>query len=157
MARKKAIATGDENMKKTVPKANDHVGNMIFNFGRFIRYNTRLQTIRLNSAGLNSQFIAGLVPWLRHAKSLLCLHMASNPGISGKVKDFYCDRLAVKIDNKMHMDIPAENLGPLTNEETQKLSTFDIKLRAYKKKHQKMWKAEEVEKYLINKTIKPLL
>ena len=83
--------------------------------------------------------------------------MASNPGINRKVKDFYCDRLAIKYDPKMKMDIPAENLNVISNDEMSRLSTFEIKLRNYKKKQSKMWKAEEVEKYLINKTIKPIL
>ena len=61
----------------------------IYSFGQLIRFNKQIQTVILDNTGLNSQVMAGLVPSLRHAKSLLCLHMASNPGINDKIIDYY--------------------------------------------------------------------
>ena len=42
IARKNAIASGDANMSKGGPSENDHVGTMIYSFGKLIRYNTRI-------------------------------------------------------------------------------------------------------------------
>lgn len=53
----------------------------IFCFRQLIRYNRRIQSLQLNNCGLNSQILCGFIPALRHARSLLCLHLASNPGI----------------------------------------------------------------------------
>lgn len=44
--------------------------------GNVIRYNRNLQSINLDATGLNSAVLAGFVPALRHAKSLICFHLA---------------------------------------------------------------------------------
>ena len=63
----------------------DHPTLVSNSLGKLIRFNKRIQTIILNNTGLNSQVITNLVPFLRHAKSLICLHMASNPGTNEQV------------------------------------------------------------------------
>ena len=40
-----------------------------------IRYNNNIQCINLDNTGLNEKVLVGLVPGVRHAKSLLCLHL----------------------------------------------------------------------------------
>ena len=63
--------------------------------------------------------MVSLVPFLRHAKSLLCLHMASNPGINQDVRNYYINRLSAVTEESLKIDIPPENLGPLNALEVQ--------------------------------------
>ena len=78
--KKEAIKAGNTGIAKDEPA--DMPMKVISCLGRFIRYNKNLQSLILNNCGLNSQVMVGFVSYLRHAKSLLCLHMASNPGIT---------------------------------------------------------------------------
>lgn len=77
-------------------KAGDsHPMQVVLHLGQLIRYNKDLQSINLSNTGLNAQVLAGLVPSLRHAKSLLCLHLTSNPGISPTLYTYYMERLKI--------------------------------------------------------------
>ena len=64
-------------------------------FSNFIRHNINLQCINLDATGLCSKVLAGFVPALRHAKSLLCFHLAQNPGANSQVKEYYRERLRI--------------------------------------------------------------
>ena len=68
---------------------------MIECFNNMIRYNHNIQVINLDSTGLTSQVLVGFVPGLRHAKSLICFHLAQNPGVTSLVKEFYRKRLNI--------------------------------------------------------------
>ena len=61
-----------------------------------VRYNLSIQSINLDATGLPTHVLVGFVPGLRHAKSLLCFHLAQNPGINTRVKDYYRDRLKIE-------------------------------------------------------------
>jgi len=52
----------------------------------------------------------GLMPAIKHARSLLCLHMASNPGISETVKAFYREKLKVIPKEPLKIKIVSEQL-----------------------------------------------
>ena len=67
----------------------NHPDLVVNSLSRLIRYNKMIQSIILNNCGLNTQVMAGIVPSIRHAKSLLCLHMASNPGINSSLEEYY--------------------------------------------------------------------
>ena len=86
--RQEALKAGRSEIRN-VKEAVDHPMQFIYSFSKLIRFNKQIQSIILDNAGLNSQVIAGLVPSLRHAKSLLCLHMASNPGINDEIINYY--------------------------------------------------------------------
>ena len=77
-------------------KVNEMPNLIIECIGSMIRYNTNLQCINLDGCGLNSKVLAGFVPFLRHSKSLLCFHLAQNPGITKEVKEFWRRRLHTK-------------------------------------------------------------
>ena len=55
--------------------------------------------------------MVGLVSKLRHAKSLLCLHMASNPGITEEVEQFYRERLKILPETMFKISLEPEFLG----------------------------------------------
>ena len=76
----------------------DHPKVVIHSLNQLIRFNTRLQSVNLSNTGLNAQVLVGLVSSLRHAKSLLCLHLTANPGITDEVEEYYRQRLSVKPD-----------------------------------------------------------
>ena len=59
----------------------------------------------------------GLMPAIRHARSLLCLHMASNPGISEAVKAFYHEKLKVIPKQSLKIKIESEQLEFISAEE----------------------------------------
>ena len=63
--------------------------------GRMIRHNKNIQCINLDNTGLNPFVLAHLVPYIRHSKSLLCFHLAQNPGISPQIKEYFAKRLAI--------------------------------------------------------------
>ena len=55
----------------------DDMPQLVINcIGRLIIYNLNIQCVNLDNTGLNSRVLAGLVPYVRHAKSLLCFHLA---------------------------------------------------------------------------------
>ena len=62
--------------------------------------------------------LVGLIPALRHAKSLLCLHLASNPGINPAVQKYYRDRLSARPQDLLRLNIEPENL-------TEALTSFE--------------------------------
>ena len=68
---------------------------LLESISQLIRYNQNIQSIILDNTGLNSYVLYGLVPALRHAKSLLCIHLAQNPGINKDVKAFWHERLSI--------------------------------------------------------------
>ena len=69
---------------------------VIYSLNKLIRYNRRLQSLDLSNCGLNGQVLVGLVQSLRHAKSLLCLHLTANPGITDQMEQYYRERLSVQ-------------------------------------------------------------
>ena len=95
---------------------------MCNSLGKFIRFNTRIQTIILNNSALNSQLLVGLVPYLRHAKSLLCLHLASNPGINKEVLDYYCERLKILPVTTLKVKVMPEELEPFTIKDIESMT-----------------------------------
>lgn len=87
---------------------------------------------------------------LRHAKSLLCFHLAQNPGINSEVKAFWRERLRIApkqanlvIDIKRDRD---DLKKPLTDEEKAKMSLNEIKIRQYKAENFQQWLLEEAAK-----------
>jgi len=48
---------------------------VVESLGNMIRYNKNIQSINVECTGLNSFVLMHLVPYLRHAKSLLCFHL----------------------------------------------------------------------------------
>ena len=67
--------------------------------------------------------LVGLVQSLRHAKSLLCLHLAANPGLSKKVENFYKQRLSIlPSPDDMHIPIEVEDLEDVTNWQIQAMT-----------------------------------
>ena len=73
-----------ENLDKI--KASEVPQLVIESFNNLIRHNRNIQGINLDSTGLTSKVLVGFVPGLRHAKSLLCFHLAQNPGVNSMVK-----------------------------------------------------------------------
>ena len=59
----------------------------------------------------------GLMPALRHSRSLLCLHMASNPGICDSVINLYRDKLSVVPIVPLKIRVQNEQLKQMTSEE----------------------------------------
>ena len=101
----------------------NHPEYVIKCLNNMIRYNKKIQTVNLNNCGLNGQVLVGLVQSLRHAKSLLCLHLASNPGISKKVENFYRERLSiVPYQDDINIDIEVEDLESMTNSQIQAMT-----------------------------------
>ena len=94
--------------------------------------------------------LAGLVPALRHAKSLLCLHLAQNPGITKQVKQFWRRRLSIApketalvIDVKRDRD---DLKRPLTQAERASMTANELKIRDYKVANCRRWLLEESAK-----------
>lgn len=94
--------------------------------------------------------LAGLVPALRHAKSLLCLHLAQNPGITKQVKAFWRRRLSIApketplvIDVKRDRD---DLKRPLTQAERASMTANELKIRDYKVANFRRWLLEESAK-----------
>ncbi len=55
---------------------------------------------------------------LRHAKSLVCLHMDSNPGSNDQIENFYRERLKIKPEKEhLIIDINPDSADKLPNEE----------------------------------------
>ena len=104
----------------------------IYCFGKLIRYSRRIQSIILSNTGLNSQVLVGLVQPLRHAKSLLCLHLSSNPGINTDVQDYYRERLKILPEFVLKIKLHPEYLGPLNEDDLLRLSNRDLKIRQHK-------------------------
>ena len=73
--------------------------------------------------------MVGLIPYLRHAKSLLCLHMGNNPGISDTVEQFYRERLKIERETMFKIHVQPEYLGELTKEEEAQLSPRALTVR----------------------------
>ena len=101
--------------------------------------------------------MVGLIPYLRHAKSLLCLHMGNNPGISDTVEQFYRERLKIECETMFKIHVQPEYLGELTKEEEDQLSPRALKVRRHKVKHYRQWKTEEINGYTNTRRVKPLL
>jgi hypothetical protein len=74
---------------------NDLSGLLVESFTSLIRHSNSIKSINLNATGLSSQILIDLVPGMRHAKSLLCFHLAQNPGINSQVKEFWRNRLSI--------------------------------------------------------------
>lgn len=109
---------------------------VIESIGRILRCNKNIQCINLDNTGLNAFVLCHLVPYLRHAKSLLCFHLAQNPGINKVVKNYYKQRLsiapkdrAIVIDVKRDRDDLAQALSV---EDRLELTANEIKIRDYK-------------------------
>jgi len=79
--------------------------------------------------------MSGLIPALRHSKGLLCLHMASNPGINSAVIEYYVERLKIQSEEQVKMKVQHEYLGPLSEEDEARLSPRSLKIRNHKAKH----------------------
>ena len=73
--------------------------------------------------------MTGLIPALRHARSLLCLHMASNPGICDSVINLYRERLSIAPLMPLKIRVENEQLAEMTPEEEAKLSPRSLALR----------------------------
>ena len=101
-------------------KANEIPQLVIESFNNLIRYNRNIQGINLDSTGLTVHVLAGFVPGLRHAKSLICFHLAQNPGVNPAVKEFYRQRLKIAAkENQILIDINRDRddlYKPLTKE-----------------------------------------
>ena len=115
----------------------------IYCFSKLIRFNKQIQSIILDNTGLNSQVIAGLVPALRHAKSLLCLHLTSNPGINQTVVDYYIKRLRPTLQQDTDYyktPLVNENLDYLTKLEKKDMTPMEIKVHYHKVQNSEEWK-----------------
>jgi hypothetical protein len=55
----------------------------------FIRHNTKLLHLDLQSTGLNQQILIDIISGVKRAKSLLGLHLGFNPGVCDKLKMFW--------------------------------------------------------------------
>ena len=115
--------------------------------GKMIRYNTNLQSLNLDNTGLNSHVLVGFVPFLRHSKSLLCFHLAQNPGITSTVKEFWQRRLYTrKRDHDLVIDVKRDRddlKKPLDPEERLTMTENEIKIRDYKVANYRRWLMEE--------------
>ena len=99
---------------------------VVESLGNLVRCSKNIRSINLENTGLNAYVLCHLVPYVRHAKSLLCLHLAQNPGVSDTVKQFYQDRLSIAPkENSVAIDVKRDRDDlscPLTPAELQKLS-----------------------------------
>ena len=66
--------------------------------------------------------LCGLVPALRHARSLLCLHLESNPGINPTVQEYYQERLSILVDDFIKPKLPLEKLQFSSDNVSEELS-----------------------------------
>ena len=123
---------------------------VVESIGRLIRYNKNIQCIGLDNTGLNAFVLCHLVPYVRHAKSLLCLHMAQNPGIDPRMKSYWARRLSIcprerptVIDVKRDRD---DLKRDLTVGERCRMTINEIKIRDYKQANYQRWLNEEADK-----------
>lgn len=91
--------------------------HFIDTFSKLIRYSRSLQTLSVNNCGLSAQVLVGLVPALRHAKSLICLHVGANSGFSEKVVNYYIERLKILPENRLRLQIETEKFAQLSLQE----------------------------------------
>ena len=156
--RRSAIELGKGHMDKHDEQNVPHAEYVIQCLNKFIRYNNKLQTLNLSNTGLNGQVLAGITQGLRHAKSLLCIHLTSNPGLSDKIEALYRERLSViPYEEKVNIAIEVENISAITQKEFMSMGQFDQKQLKKKAKMDQEWKVDEVCSYLNNKRLKPLL
>lgn len=130
---------------------------IVYGLGELIRHNRIIQSVNLNNCGLNAKILMGLMPAIKHARSLLCLHMASNPGISTFVIDFYRESLKAQSTEPLKIKIESEQLEEISPEEEEKMSPRSQALRNHKVKHFRSWKNQELDKYRNTCRIKPLV
>ena len=100
----------------------------IYCFSKLIRFNKQIQSVILDNTGLNSQVMAGIVPALRHAKSLLCLHMTSNPGINEQIVNYYIKRLRPTLQeetDEYKVPMVSENLDYLTKAQKASMTPME--------------------------------
>ena len=123
---------------------------VIESIGRLILYNLNIQCVNLDNTGLNSKVLAGFIPYLRHAKSLLCFHLAQNPGITKQLKTFWSKRLRVADKEKnLMIDIKRDRddlSRPLTQIERFNMTKNEVKIRDYKLANYQRWLLEESAK-----------
>ena len=111
----------------------------------------------MNNTGLNAQIMMGLMPSIRRARSLLCLHMASNPGISAPVIAFYQMRLKTLPTVPFKIKLESEQLDGISPEEQDRLSPRSLEIKQHKVKHYRNWKNQELESYRNTRRLKPLV
>jgi len=88
---------------------------------------------------------------------MICLHLASNPGITEAAKNFYRKRLSIlPPEIELRLNIDPEVIGPLTEEEEALLSPAEKEVLQHKLKHYRVWKSEEVQRYQNNRRLRPL-
>ena len=89
----------------------------------------------------------GFVPALKHAKSLLCFHLAQNPGNKKSVKAFWQEKLHMAPkEDKIMIDIKRDRddlKKPLTKQEQMAMSENDLKIRDYKVANYRKWLHDE--------------
>lgn len=58
---------------------------VVFCLRKLLKYSPSIQSIKMKNCGLNANTMCGLIPAISDSKSLLCLHIGSNPGVCDAV------------------------------------------------------------------------
>ena len=130
-------------------------------FSNMIRHNNNIKCINLDSTGLSSRVLVGFVPAMRHAKSLLCFHLAQNPGVNPRVKKYWRERLRIAPKETplvININRERDDLSqPLPKIKRMFMTQNEVLIREYKVANYRSWRLEEASKISANRQKKKII